>query len=140
MVCFSQNGYSDSYFYSLGIDMNFNFIGWNGNSTLDVETIIESIITLKKDIIFPEVTIKLRNHKEILYRNAEIEHVFIWSLGRCLQVVYPEESKNAILSGLQLTINKSDVYIRKNFVVHFMDRNSGTKLSNKIGSYYLLFL
>ena len=116
--------------------MNFNFIGWNGNSTLDVETIMESIITLKKDIIFPEVTIKLRNHKEILYRNAEIEHVFIWSLGRCLQVVYPEESKNAIFSGLQLTINKSDVYIRKNFVVHFMDRNSGTKLSNKIGSYY----
>ena len=110
----------------MGKDSNYNFIGWNGNSTINIETILENIVTLKKKTILPKVYIKYRKNKDVTYRSAKIKFDNIWSsLGRCLRIIYPEESANATLSGIMLVLEKNDSSIQQKFVVHFMDRKSG---------------
>ena len=47
----------------MGLDVNSDFIGWNGNSTLSVETVLESIVTLKKNFALPEISIEFKKDK-----------------------------------------------------------------------------
>ena len=80
MFYVSLNGYKSSFFYSLGKDSNYNFIGWNGNSTIAIETILENIVTLnKKNSILPKVYINFRKNKDVTYRSAKIKYDNIWS-------------------------------------------------------------
>ena len=112
----------------MGLDVNSDFIGWNGNSTLSVETVLESIVTLKKKTVLPEVSIEFKKDKEMIIKRAEVKFDNVWyPLGRCLRVIYPEESENAILSGIILTITKDDNFEEKDFVVDFMDTKSGKR-------------
>ena len=113
----------------MGSNMNPNekFLGWNGNSSLDAENVLDSVVTFKKNSSLPTITIVLSKEQKVLYRRAKIKFDnVLYPLGQCLRVIYPEDYKNATLIGIILTIKKNESYETKNFVVHLMDKKSGT--------------
>ena len=56
----------------MGLDVNSDFIGWNGNSTLSVETVLESIVTLKKNFALPEISIEFKKDKEMIIKRGKV--------------------------------------------------------------------
>lgn len=125
----SAYGYTDSFWYSLGKDMKAKFIGWVGNNSSDPETILEDIVTMKKNNPVPKVRLKLKNEEKVFFRSAALNFTRVrYPLGRCFKVVYPEASVNATLNGIILSwpIGKeknTNIF----YVVHLMGKNSGFK-------------
>ena len=91
----------------MGLDVNSDFIGWNGNSTLSVETVLESIVTLKKNFALPEISIEFKKDKEMIIKRAEVKFDNVWyPLGRGIFVLWIWGLMNQFLKDHQL--NKAE--------------------------------
>ena len=105
--------------------MNGKFIGWVRNDSSDPETILENIVTLKKNNSVPKVRLKLKSKKKIVFKTAELRFTRVrYPLGRCFKVLYPEASVNTTLNGIILSWNAEED-TNATYVVHLMGRNSG---------------
>ena len=88
--CFSTNGYTESYWYSIGRGISDNFIGWNGiGSKTNASTIIEEILTVKNDSKKPHVKLKFKSSQYgfVFYQKAQTEFTNPrYPIGRCHKV------------------------------------------------------
>ena len=123
------NGYTDSFWYHIGAVEGGSFIGWKGNLNLDYETFIESTLTWKKNFSIPKVVLKFKRDWEFTYMDVKTEVLEpMYPVGRCLQVIYPDESEKLSLSGIIIETDKTNTNeddAENSLIVHLRDKKSG---------------
>ena len=97
-----------------------------GNDSSDPETILENIVTLKKNNPVPKVMLKLKSKEKIVFKTVELRFTRVrYPLGRCFKVLYPKASANTTLNGIILSWNVEED-TNSTYAVHLMGSNSGT--------------
>ena len=126
-----ENGYFNAYSYHSGV-MNGHLMGWEGNSTLDFETFIESTVTMNRNTSTPKVAMRLRKtQKKFEYIDTEEVKMevlkAIYPVGQCFKVVYPKMTEYSSISGISISSTEPYEIDGKDLMVHLRDKNSGSK-------------
>ena len=126
--CSRQNGYIHSFAYHAGV-LDEQFVGWKGNSTLDYETFIEDTVTMKKEnTLIPKASLRFKKDGKFINKEVRTEILKpLYPVGRCLKVVYPNESETTSLSGIIVEINRNENDNNSSLIVLLRDQNSGFK-------------
>ena len=126
--CSRQNGYMNSFAYHEGVNMDWKLVGWKGNSTLDYETFIEDTVTMKSEnTSFPKVSLRFKKAREFIQKEVRTEILKpVYPVGRCLKVVYPNDSENSSISGILIEkINENENDNHTSLIVLLRDQKSG---------------
>merc|ERR1711976_940232 len=84
---FNGHGYTDAFWYSIGKDMESNFIGWNGNHSSNASNVLEDFLTIKKNSKKPIVRLKFKTGDKIFYKYTRIYFTNpTYPIGRCYKV------------------------------------------------------
>ena len=97
--------YFTPFWYYMGLNKDYKFIGWNGNTGSSMGNFTESIMMLKNTSVLPDLKLNIENEEMMIDAELSYSRIF-FPYGKCLKVMKPESVKNkTIIDGFLLMKN-----------------------------------
>ena len=98
-----RNGYTSSFWYTVGKNRTGHLIGWAGIFKNETKSLIDEIVWQKNSSVPPKVKLKLRHKNKYEFQTLKLDFARVfYPLGRCFVATVPKEAWKKTVVGLLL--------------------------------------